>query len=56
MFIIRTTLKLRSNFYSKNFLNKKRFYSSNQGPFVLIDKNTKVICQGFTGKQVYIHF
>jgi hypothetical protein len=32
----------------------KRFFASanQQGPFVLIDKNTKVICQGFTGKQV----
>jgi succinyl-CoA synthetase alpha subunit len=32
----------------------KRF-STSQGPFVLVDKNTKVICQGITGKQGTFH-
>jgi hypothetical protein len=29
-----------------------RGFSSTPGPYVLVDKTTKVICQGFTGKQV----
>jgi succinyl-CoA synthetase alpha subunit len=32
----------------------KRFFSSNQ-PYVFINKDTKVICQGMTGKQGTFH-
>eukprot|EP01133_Synstelium_polycarpum_P016751 gene16751-19917_t len=32
-----------------------RAYSTTSKPYVLIDKNTKVICQGFTGKQGTFH-
>jgi len=32
-----------------------RCYASSQGPYVLVDKTTKVICQGFTGKQGTFH-
>jgi len=32
-----------------------RFMSTNTGPHVLINKDTKVICQGFTGKQGTFH-
>jgi succinyl-CoA synthetase alpha subunit len=40
---------------SVNFVNKNRFFSTTSKPFVLVDKNTKVICQGFTGKQGTFH-
>ncbi|KAK5579212.1 hypothetical protein RB653_008891 [Dictyostelium firmibasis] len=33
----------------------KRFFSTNNKPFVLINKDTKVICQGFTGNQGTFH-
>jgi len=33
----------------------KRGFSSGGPPYVLVDKNTKVICQGFTGKQGTFH-
>jgi succinyl-CoA synthetase alpha subunit len=33
----------------------KRNFSTKQEPFVLINKDTKVICQGFTGKQGTFH-
>jgi len=36
-------------------LSKRGFASSNSGPYVWIDKSTKVICQGFTGKQGTFH-
>jgi len=32
-----------------------RSFSTASKPFVLVDKNTKVICQGFTGKQGTFH-
>jgi len=32
-----------------------RNFSSHTGPYVLIDKTTKVLCQGFTGKQGTFH-
>jgi len=35
-------------------LSSKATFTS-QGPFVLVDKSTKVICQGFTGKQGTFH-
>eukprot|EP01088_Endostelium_zonatum_P003257 TRINITY_DN14471_c0_g1_i1.p1 TRINITY_DN14471_c0_g1~~TRINITY_DN14471_c0_g1_i1.p1 ORF type:complete len:320 (+),score=91.76 TRINITY_DN14471_c0_g1_i1:30-989(+) len=34
---------------------RRRCYSSAQGPFVWINKDTRVICQGFTGKQGTFH-
>jgi len=33
----------------------KRLFSTGQGPYVLVDKTTKVICQGITGKQGTFH-
>jgi len=33
----------------------RRMFSAQQGPYVLLDKTTKVICQGFTGKQGTFH-
>eukprot|EP01116_Phalansterium_solitarium_P008760 TRINITY_DN22728_c0_g1_i1.p1 TRINITY_DN22728_c0_g1~~TRINITY_DN22728_c0_g1_i1.p1 ORF type:complete len:341 (+),score=97.02 TRINITY_DN22728_c0_g1_i1:48-1025(+) len=32
-----------------------RQYATTQGPYVLVDKNTRVICQGLTGKQGTFH-
>lgn len=33
--------------------NGRRFFATqHQGPYVLVDKTTKVICQGLTGKRV----
>lgn len=36
-------------------LNTKRLFSTGQGPYVLVDKTTRVICQGITGKQGTFH-
>jgi len=36
-------------------LHTEEVFSTNQGPFVWVDKTTKVICQGFTGKQGTFH-
>eukprot|EP01098_Paradermamoeba_levis_P005073 TRINITY_DN2155_c0_g1_i1.p1 TRINITY_DN2155_c0_g1~~TRINITY_DN2155_c0_g1_i1.p1 ORF type:complete len:344 (-),score=145.74 TRINITY_DN2155_c0_g1_i1:182-1150(-) len=32
-----------------------KFFSTQTKPYVLVDKNTRVICQGFTGKQGTFH-
>jgi len=36
-------------------LTGQRFYSSQQGPYVWVDKTTRVICQGITGKHGTFH-
>src|SRR5688500_16667175 len=36
-------------------LLQRAYFSTHKGPYVLVDKTTKVICQGFTGKQVASH-
>ncbi|KYR02937.1 succinate-CoA ligase (GDP-forming) [Tieghemostelium lacteum] len=43
--------------FSKSLLSSgaKRYFTTSTKPFVLIDKNTKVICQGFTGNQGTFH-
>jgi len=43
-----------SPIFSK-FGHGKRFFASADQPAVLINKNTRVICQGFTGKQGTFH-
>jgi len=45
---------------SRNIINvlnstSKRSFSTHTGPYVWVDKTTKVICQGFTGKQGTFH-
>jgi len=36
-------------------VQQRRYASGQAGPYVLVDKSTKVICQGFTGKQGTFH-
>jgi len=46
-------LKVFSSPSTQTFI--RRTFASNTGPFVWVDKSTKVICQGFTGKQGTFH-
>jgi len=46
--------------FSRNLVNvfhnvSKRPFSTQSGPYVWIDKSTRLICQGFTGKQGTFH-
>jgi len=39
----------------KQYAQPRRNFGTNLDPYVLVNKNTKVICQGFTGKQGTFH-
>jgi len=42
-------------FGNRGAFTGQRFYSSHQGPYVWVDKTTRVICQGITGKHGTFH-
>ena len=48
------SLKQSFNFYKQINSIQKKFFSSNK-PYVFINKDTKIICQGMTGKQGTFH-